>query len=69
MKLKINKIALEPSQWGGQDLLIKMVTLFDNDGKYVKHIKLDERAKAALEKVEVEIDHYEDEETSEGYTS
>jgi len=54
--VKINSVKLVPSQWGGQDLLIKMLTLQKPDGSYVKHIKLDELAVDILQGAEIETD-------------
>ncbi len=40
MKYKMKKISLEPDEYG-QHLVIKMVTRYDNNGKYIKHAKID----------------------------
>ena len=41
MKYKLNQISLKPDKFG-QHLIIKMVTKYDNNGKYIKHEKIDE---------------------------
>ena len=38
---KLNQVTLEPDQYG-RHLRIKMVTMYVSQGKYVKHVKLDE---------------------------
>ena len=43
MKYKLNQISLIPDKFG-QHIAIKMITKYDEDGKYVKHIPLDEEA-------------------------
>ena len=43
MKYKLNQISLVPDKFG-QHIVIKMITKYDKDGKYVKHIPLDETA-------------------------
>jgi len=40
MKYKLNQISLKPDKYGNH-LIIKMVTQYDDNGKYVKHIKID----------------------------
>jgi hypothetical protein len=40
---KLNKISLEPDEYGAH-LKIKMMSKYNEEGKYVKHIKLDEKA-------------------------
>ena len=49
MKYKLNQISLEPDRFG-QHLVIKMVTKYDNDGKYIKHVKIDEDVVAMVKK-------------------
>ena len=41
MKYKLNKISLVPDKYG-HHLVIKMVTKYDNNGKYVQHIPINE---------------------------
>lgn len=41
MKYKLNKIELVPDKYG-HHLKIGMVTKLDNNGKYIKHEKIDE---------------------------
>ena len=41
MKYKLNQISIEPDQYG-HHLVIKMVTKYDNNGKYVQHIPINE---------------------------
>lgn len=41
MKYKLNQISLKPDKYGNY-LAIKMVTQYDDNGKYVKHVKIDE---------------------------
>jgi len=38
---RLKQISLEPDQHG-RHLKIKMVTMYDSQGKYIKHVKLDE---------------------------
>ena len=44
MIYKLKQISLEPDKYGNH-LVIKMITQYDDSGKYIKHIKLDEAAK------------------------
>ena len=37
---KLKQISLEPDQYG-QHLKIKMVSMYDGHGKFIKHVKLD----------------------------
>ena len=41
MKYKLNKISLIPDKYG-HHLKIEMVTKLDDNGKYIKHEKIDE---------------------------
>ena len=41
IKLKLNQISLEPDKYGNH-IKIKMVTAVDKNGKYIKHMKLNE---------------------------
>jgi len=43
MKYKLNQVSLKPDKYGNH-LVIKMITQYDDNGKYVKHIKIDENA-------------------------
>ena len=43
MKYKLNQVSLKPDKYGNH-LIIKMITQYDDNGKYVKHIKIDENA-------------------------
>ena len=47
MKYKLNQISLIPDKHGN-NIQIKMMTKYDDDGKYIKHIKLDEEAISIL---------------------
>ena len=48
MKYKLKQISLVPDKYG-QHIVIKMVTKYDDDGKYVKHIPLNEETISLLE--------------------
>ena len=41
MKYKLNKITLVPDKYG-YHLKIGMITKLDNNGKYIKHVKINE---------------------------
>ena len=41
MKYKLNRISLVPDKFG-QYIAIKMITKYDKDGNYIKHIPLNE---------------------------
>ena len=41
MKYKLNQASLKPDKYGNH-LIIKMVTQYDDNGKYVKHVRIDE---------------------------
>lgn len=48
MIYKIKQVSIEPDQYGN-NLVVKMITKYDDNGKYIKHIKLDQDAKVILE--------------------
>ena len=48
MKYKLKQISLVPDKYG-QHIVSKMVTKYDDDGKYVKHIPLNEETISLLE--------------------
>ena len=48
MIYKIKQVSIEPDQYGN-NLVVKMITKYDDNGKYIKHIKLDQDAKLLLE--------------------
>ena len=48
MIYKCKQISLEPDKYGN-NLKIKMITKYDQNAKYIKHIKLDESAIKLLE--------------------
>jgi len=43
MKYKLNQISLIPDKYG-HHIIIKMITKYDDNGKYVKHIPINEEA-------------------------
>ena len=47
MKYKLKQISLVPDRYG-QHIVIKMVTKYDDNGKYVKHIPLNEETVSLL---------------------
>jgi len=47
MKYKLKQISLAPDRYG-QHIVIKMVTKYDDNGKYVKHIPLNEETVSLL---------------------
>lgn len=49
MKYKMNQISLKPDKYG-KHLVIKMVSQYDEDNKWVKHVKIDEDVVAMLKK-------------------
>ena len=40
-KYRLKQISLEPDKYG-KHLKIKMVSMYTGDGKFIKHVKLDE---------------------------
>ena len=48
MIYKIKQVSIEPDQYGN-NLVVKMITKYDDNCKYIKHIKLDQDAKVILE--------------------
>ena len=38
MIYKIKQVSIEPDQYGN-NLVVKMITKYDDNGKYIKHIK------------------------------
>ena len=48
MKYKLNRISLVPDKFG-QHIAIKMITKYDKDDKYVKHIPLNDNTVKLLE--------------------
>ena len=41
MKYKLNQIGIKPDRYGNH-LVIKMVTQYDDNCKYIKHIKIND---------------------------
>jgi hypothetical protein len=54
MKLKIKKAELVPDKYG-QHLKVSMVGLYDDNGKWIKWIKLNEAFIQTLLEVEIQI--------------
>ena len=57
---RLKQISLEPDQYG-RHLKIKMVTMYDGQGEYVKHVKLDENMLEILSESVVVPSHLVDE--------
>ena len=47
MKYKLNQISLVPDQYG-QHIVIKMITKYDENGKYIKHIPINKETVSLL---------------------
>lgn len=57
MKLKIKKInTLKANYW--DNLVISMVWLYDNDDKWIKWVKLDDKLIETLSNNYIEVDNY-----------
>ena len=41
--VRLSRVSVVPGEFGGNNLLVKMVTLFDSNGRYVKHVKITEK--------------------------
>jgi hypothetical protein len=54
MYLKLKNIRLEPTLYG-DDLVVKQVELREDDGTFVKHIKIDNDIKTVLHNVKINI--------------
>ena len=60
VNLKINKAELVKNKYGKNDIKITMLSLYDN-GKFVKHVKLNDFALDKILKAKIEIELTEDE--------
>ena len=50
MKYKLNQISLVPDKYG-HHIVIRMVTKYDENGKYVKHIPINEKTISILKNI------------------
>lgn len=54
MYIKLKNISLKPTIYGN-DLVIKQVELRENNGTFVKHVKIDDDIKKVLHNIKIEI--------------
>lgn len=56
MRLKLNIVGMSPENtFGKNEVIVKMVTLLDDTGNYVKHLPIDESVVNMLNKGIIEI--------------
>jgi hypothetical protein len=56
MQIKLNIVGISPENtFGKNEITVKMVTLLDDNGKYIKHLPIDESVVNMLSKGIIEI--------------